>query len=142
MRKSKQQIHIAMDPQVIEYHKNVGTNISQEAENYFRALMGKDENDPITVTNDAIKKLTEDLAKAKVERAKFEAMQKSKQDQEIKEALKIDVELMKKRFRAAETNKQGWEASQFKENLRKFKEKYNLGHRDAIDYASGIKDVD
>jgi len=138
---TKSNVSLRIDSDVLAYCKARGINMSKETENYLKALMGKDGNDPITVSNEFIKKLTEDLAKAKVERAKFEAMQKSKQDQDIKEALKADIENMKKQYRKAETNPNGWEASQFKENLIKFKEKYKLGHRQAIDYATGIKDV-
>lgn len=141
-KKAKYRIQLTVDGDVIDYHKAKGTNMSQEAEAYFRALMGKEENDPIQITDDAIKKLNEDLAKMKVERARAEALKQSQQKEDMKEALKLDVESMKVQFRKAEAEPNSWEASQYKKNFKVFKAKYKLGHKEAMDYACGIKEVD
>lgn len=142
LTRSKSTVHLSIDPDILDAIRGENINMSQEVENYFRALMGKKENEPINIAKETVEKLERDLARARVEQAKFDAIQKQKQKEDMKITFKKDVEFMKKQFRASEANKESWEAAHFKPNLKKFKEKYGLGHKTAMDYATGIKDVE
>lgn len=137
---AKVHINITVDSEIYEFMKARGYNMSQEANEYFKSLMGRDPKKSLGEDWAKLEeKLEKDLAKARAEKAKQEAAQNIEKREMLKEEVIMDLEVLRKVYHEREASLT--KKRLFSERLEAFIRKYGYSRGEVMAFIEGKKQV-